>query len=90
MTELTLNNLTDEFITDSLGMKFEQQSRDDQHIFHEKVYFGSFTLNGLEVSISNRPEEDKPFAVDVEGRQYKTYKNLSGVKTYLKKVLDHK
>ena len=85
MTELTLDNLNEVFISESLKEHTLQEDigngPQDLIVLSELYQLGKFNL-----SISYNPRSQKPWSVMGGVGNFKTYKNFTGLKNYIKKT----
>ena len=89
MTELTLNNLTEDFVMENLEEETEDQVVGNT-LQQVLILHKDFKVGEDEVSVSYRPSEEEPWFVitpDVYGPTGKGYKTFTGVRNNIKRIL---
>ena len=84
MTELTLDNLTEDYILENLKEVTEEECWGNT--LHQFTLRGGFTLGRFNLMIGYRPRSKKPWSVMGGVGNFKTYKNFTGLKNYIKKT----
>ena len=85
MTELTLDNLTEEYISENLKEVTEQECWGNT-IHQVTTLFGGFALGRFNLMIGYRPRMEKPWSISGGVGNFKTYKNFTGLKNYIRKT----
>ena len=85
MTELTLDNLNEVFISES--MKEHTLKGDIGNGPQDLVVlYETYQLGRFKIDIGYNPRSEKPWSVTGGTRTFGLYKNFTGVKNYIKKV----
>ena len=85
MTELTLDNLTEEYISENLKEVTMEESWGNT-IHQVTTLFEGFALGRFNLMIGYRPRMEKPWSISGGVGNFKTYKNFTGLKNYIKKT----
>jgi len=85
MTELTLDNLTEEYISENLKEVTMEQSWGNT-IQQVTTLFEGFALGRFNLMIGYNPRSKKPWSISGGVGNFKTYKNFTGLKNYIKKT----
>jgi len=85
MNNITLNNLTKDYMFENMKEVTEEECWGNT--LHQFItLFGEFTLGKFNLIVGYRPHLEKPWSISGGVGNFKTYKNFTGLKNYIKKT----
>jgi hypothetical protein len=85
MINITLDNLTEDYILENMEECTEEECWGNT-IHRVTTLFGGFALGKFNLMIGHNPRSKKPWSISGGVGNFKTYKNFTGLKNYIKKT----